>query len=478
MFFLSLLLVMVSGQGYALNMDESASYTYASDDARIYWPAEDFGQWLAFAEHKPLIHFKVEDRNRERPMLLKLPELHLTQRQLLLAMRANKPKGVSLFFSKEAPDLKAPTLLLYTDSDEYYVQAGIDTYVKPNLRKVQGTAETLRVGEGRIALLHFSLPGKLALEQIHRAELLLHLRAEQEGENEIELLQLSVGEESAGAQSGLAASYPQDKLIGQHQAVYYAENFDSQSWMDSLSEKLGTQESTWSNAATLKYLTHQQAGYFLPSEGRSAVARFTPDKNLALNLDYYFAKHHGNEPEEAYVRYYLKLAEGADISGGGKLPGFGGTYNKAGWGGRPNDGYQGWSARGAFMGTIDNPQSPFHGHMPIGSYLYEAIDERKYGRVLPWGHPLAALAPGRWVCIEQHLKLNTPGQNDGLLEVWIDGVKILIRDQLIFRHTTELKIEKIWFNFYFGGVEKPKRAFDMYLDNIVIASQYIGPMQK
>ena len=76
------------------------------------------------------------------------------------------------------------------------------------------------------------------------------------------------------------------------------------------------------------------------------------------------------------------------------------------------------------------------------------------------------------------MKLNTPGLSDGLLEVWVNGKKILRQDNKHFRDTAELKIEKIWFNFYFGGTEKPKYNFKMYVDNIVIASSYIGPIKK
>ena len=72
--------------------------------------------------------------------------------------------------------------------------------------------------------------------------------------------------------------------------------------------------------------------------------------------------------------------------------------------------------------------------------------------------------------------MNTPGQSDGLLEVWVDGAKIYQKSDLYFRDTKKLKIEKVWFNFFFGGVGKPSEAFDMYVDNIVIAADYIGPV--
>ena len=73
------------------------------------------------------------------------------------------------------------------------------------------------------------------------------------------------------------------------------------------------------------------------------------------------------------------------------------------------------------------------------------------------------------------VKINTPNIADGIIEAWIDGKKVFSQDGLHFRNTEHLKIEKIWFNFYFGGTSKPKKDFSFYIDDIVIAKEYIGP---
>jgi hypothetical protein len=475
-----LLIALLSSGGRisALPMDESATFSFASRDALLYWSEGGFGDLISNTANHRLLDFSIEDIDQARPVLLKLADLDYQQPQILLLLQSTGGKSTADFFSKEAPDLKAPNLLLYTDEQEYYIQADIDTFIGPAIRKPQGKANIVKVGGNRLGLLSFTIPEDISAHNIQRAELLLQLTDKQYGSSQISLTQLAIPQPQAQREEGLAARYPFDQGIAEHPHVYYADDFDHQSWFDTVSEAVGQKESRWSNAATLDYVTHQYIEHFIDADGRSALAQFDTDKNLALNLDYYFRRHHEKEPEEAYFRYYLKLSPGADISGGGKLPGFGGTYNKAGWGGRSNDGYEGWSARGAFYASIDNPDSPWFGHMPIGSYLYEADKDRKYGRILPWGNPLSTISPGRWYCIEQRLKLNTPGQSDGILEVWIDGVKILSETALMFRKTDELKIEKIWFNYYFGGVDKPKFPFNIYMDNIVIASEYIGPIKK
>ena len=58
----------------------------------------------------------------------------------------------------------------------------------------------------------------------------------------------------------------------------------------------------------------------------------------------------GREPEQLTAEYQV-LYEPSMGTYSGKAPGFFGTYGRAGWGGRPSDGYNGWSARGAFYGS-------------------------------------------------------------------------------------------------------------------------------
>lgn len=179
----------------------------------------------------------------------------------------------------------------------------------------------------------------------------------------------------------------------------------------------------------------------------------------------------GQEPTRAYFRYRLYFDESWTGHIGGKLPGFGGTYNIAGWGGQPSDGTNGWSARGMY-GRIDED-----GGVPIGSYVYYAdmVDEgRTYGKGMWWD---ASLEHGRWYTIEQEIQLNSvsdddpgtgsvdegqkPGKSDGWLKAWVDGKLVFDQQGLHLRDVESLKIERIWFNIYEGG--KTPAASDMFL---------------
>ena len=57
-----------------------------------------------------------------------------------------------------------------------------------------------------------------------------------------------------------------------------------------------------------------------------------------MSLRYEFFEQESKEPEEMYFRYYIRFGDTWETGQGGKLPGFGGTYGIAGWGGRKSNG--------------------------------------------------------------------------------------------------------------------------------------------
>ena len=71
--------------------------------------------------------------------------------------------------------------------------------------------------------------------------------------------------------------------------------------------------------------------------------------------------------------------------------------------------------------------------------------------------------------------MNELGKSNGVLRAWIDGQLVFERTDLRFRDIPELKIENVWFNVYHGGVAKPPHEMTLYIDNVVIAREYIGP---
>lgn len=197
-----------------------------------------------------------------------------------------------------------------------------------------------------------------------------------------------------------------------------------------------------------------------------------------MNTTFKFKGEIGEEPEEIFFRYYLRLASDWNQTvQGGKLPGISGTYGVAGWGGRKSDGTDGWSARGSFHRTIPGG-NPLAGLHPIGTYCYHADMEGRYGNIWLWQKDYRGfLENNRWYSVEQHLKLNTPGKKDGVIRAWVDGRLAFEKSNVRFRHVDRLKIEQVWMNVYHGGTVPSPRDQHLYIDNVVIGKKYIGPMK-
>jgi hypothetical protein len=204
-----------------------------------------------------------------------------------------------------------------------------------------------------------------------------------------------------------------------------------------------------------------------------------------MNMTWQFRKQIGSEPEEVYFRYYLRFGDDwHQTVQGGKMPGISGTYGRAGWGGRKVNGTNGWSARGQFFLSLP-AGNPLAGKQPLGWYCYHADMAGNYGSGWVWSDGYRGfLDNNRWYCVEQYLKLNTPGESggqgkrDGILRVWIDGRPAFEKADVRFRDVASLKIEQIWMNVYHGGTIPSPRDQHLYVDNVVIAKRYIGPLPQ
>ena len=278
-------------------------------------------------------------------------------------------------------------------------------------------------------------------------------------------------ERPAPSGPGLAVRYPQDRGIEDDPDVIFATGFEPEDWL-----------SAWSYAQVEPHSYRTIAAApglgFEPLVGKALEVVLFKGHSMALNMLYKFKQETGEEPEEVYFRYYLRLGRDWQPSvQGGKFPGIAGTYDKAGWGGRRSDGFNGWSMRGSF-GLIGRQGAPA-GHTPVGTYAYHAHLAGTYGEHWPWSLAgSGALARERWYCIEQYVKMNSLRWDDGVMRVWIDGALALNERTVRYRHVERLKIDRIWMNIYHGGRAKSPRDMHLFIDNVVVARRYIGPMAE
>ena len=164
--------------------------------------------------------------------------------------------------------------------------------------------------------------------------------------------------------------------------------------------------------------------------------------------------------EELYLAYDIKFEKDFQFVKGGKLPGFcGGDCNT---GGNVPTGYDGWSARGMWRedGILEN-------------YLYHAGQSSTWGDDAIW----AELAkPGVWHRVEHRVKINTVGQKNGIVEAWLDGQKVLYKDDLEFRKKQDIGIDTFYFSSFFGGGDSswaPSKDVHISFDNFIISKSSI-----
>lgn len=211
-----------------------------------------------------------------------------------------------------------------------------------------------------------------------------------------------------------------------------------------------------------------------PARNGSALEVPLPEgRHRGMRMRFWMADQFGGEPEAASATYWLYVPtdfEFADShSGGGKLPGFQGTYGECGAGDLgPCDGTDGWSARmsfirpkAAYLDTeVGLAHYVYHGEMD-GEALYP------YGTYLRWRR---GLSRGQWHRIDQFVRMNTPGDHDGVLRGWVDGDLALDRDGLLFRSADagDVRIEEFVNTVYFGGEWASPVDNALYFDDLEI----------
>lgn len=138
---------------------------------------------------------------------------------------------------------------------------------------------------------------------------------------------------------------------------------------------------------------------------------------------------------EYYLSYDVKFEDGFDFKLGGKIPGLTSGGAKYTGGVNPDNG-EGWSARYMWVGN-----------KPI-VYLYYVDMQHKYGESLELS---TTLKTGKWYNFTQHIKVNSVGQQDALIEVWIDGNKVGSKENFRLRIGDQGLIDTFYFSTFHGG---------------------------
>jgi hypothetical protein len=169
--------------------------------------------------------------------------------------------------------------------------------------------------------------------------------------------------------------------------------------------------------------------------------------------------------EELYLSFWVKFADDFDFVIGGKLPGLAGGEGNAG--GNKPDGTDGWSARVTWKYGM------------LEQYVYHPDQPTDYGESMMWDLGGQRYGdPGTWHHYETRVKINTPGQHDGIVQSWYDGELVLDRQDIRFRDVSTFAVDMLRFDTYFGGASSdyaPSKDEYAYFDNVTISTRRIGP---
>lgn len=466
-------------EGSAQHSD-GASRDYYNRGALLRWN-HLLGDWHD-AEGKPqgprpYAAATIVDDDREKPVdwdLTPLVGQWLTGKypNQGLLLRAVRGRGTFVFASREAArEEQRPQLILRGSLRTVHLAPQADTHLDRSTYRSLGHEPQLRVAaDNHHTLLRFDLPAAEELGHLQSAVLRLHCTAQYGETSQIGAFRSSQGHGPAAEPvPGLAARYPGDAGIQRDADVLFFCDFDRPDWQQGWTQV--------ENRDVVDTVDADPPRHFQPLQGKALRVRIAQGATGALNMLYKFAPAGHSEPEEIYFRYYLRLGNDWNQTvQGGKLPGISGTYGVAGWGGRRSDGANGWSARGAFHLTLPDG-NPLAGLTPIGTYCYHADQAGTYGDIWIWqdGY-LGYLQRNRWYAIEQYLKLNDPGQPNGVLRAWIDGRPAFAKTDIRFRTVDRLRIEQVWMNIYHGGTRPSPYDQHAYIDHVVIARKCIGPL--
>jgi hypothetical protein len=298
---------------------------------------------------------------------------------------------------------------------------------------------------------------------------------------------------------GLAANYPGDAGIERDRRVLFAENFEKGEIAD-LSKH-------WEEVNNQRGKVLELADDVSTASAgkRSLQVTGTLGANSGGHLYTRFA-----DSDKAFVRFYTKFApdhgyEHHFVELGGYHPSTAWPHPKAGQ--RPN-------GDDRVMIFID-PIGWYGRHDPPGAWgLYSYWPEMKvsadgnyWGNVLQPARPALAKR-GEWTCVELMVQLNSaPDERDGEMALWIDGAPVMhfakgMRrgpwsgmglqlvesggepfEGLLLRTSMDLHLNHVWLEHYVdegaqkqNGVKKPNRVNRVWFDDVVVSTEYIGPI--
>ena len=338
-------------------LDDGATRDFYNRAALLPW--DNFlGDWRDANDEAqgpvPYASLNVIDQNTPRYLEWGISQLVQewldgTYRNQGLMVRIASGSASYNFRSKEhAVASERPELEIVTASGTQVLAPHGDTWVSASTFGGFGDSDEMRISTTRNALLRFDLTGFPPDTPILSAILRIWVFGEF-GSAEVGIFRSAQGHDEPPSPPilGIAAAFDLDAGLGSHPDVLLFSDFESATWGDDWTFGTG--------ASTLTRVTSDPPILFESFDRTALRARIPDGANTGMNVGFKFEEETGSEPDEMYFRYYLRVGDDWNTVDGGKLPGMSGTYGVAGWGGRPSDGTNGWSARGTLSRSCRRP---------------------------------------------------------------------------------------------------------------------------
>ncbi len=92
---------------------------------------------------------------------------------------------------------------------------------------------------------------------------------------------------------------------------------------------------------------------------------------------------------------------------------------------------------------------------------------------------------GTWICVEIMVKCNTVGKADGEQAFWIDGRPVGRWGGIRWRTSADLNVNGVCLSYYMtpnparmNKVKDPRKVNRVRFDDVVVATEYVGPKEK
>jgi hypothetical protein len=276
----------------------------------------------------------------------------------------------------------------------------------------------------------------------------------------------------------IASKYPNDTDIASDPRVLFADNFESGD-LKKWEERRGTIELTTTNVNSGKFAAHipMHRG---KNQGGDAIKWFMPGA------------------DRVYARFYVKFS--ADYQYNHHFMWLGATQRTNKW---SAFGKAGLKPNGTYYSTGMEPwfawgKNPSPGEVNLYSYFMDMEPDPKMpGKY--WGNQFFPPGPGRgvaasehrvippldrWQCWEFMIQANSgPDKADGKQAMWVDGKLAGEFTGIRWRIDPELKVNCLWMEHYGYDPGDPTKQYwkdtqSVWFDDVVVATDYIGPMKK